>query len=48
MAAFGAANVVAKAKMESTLAQIKFVVVDVTLHTRAELIDEFKACQHVD
>ena len=43
-----AASAISKTEMEATLTQMKFVVVDVTLHIRAELMEEFKVIYHVD
>ena len=37
------AFLVAKVEVEATLTQMKSVTVDTTLHTRAKLMDEFKA-----
>ena len=48
LAASEVANVAAKAEMEVTLTQIKSVAVNVTLHVRAELMEECKAGQHVN
>ena len=48
LAASKAAQLVAKAEVEATLEQMKSVAVDAMLHASVELMEEFKAGQHVE
>ena len=43
-----AAQTAAQAKMDTTLRQMKFVAIDATLHSRVELMEEFKVGKHVE
>ena len=42
-----AENAAIKAKLESTLNKMNFIVVDAILHAQAKLIEEFKKGEHV-
>ena len=48
LAALKVACTATEAEVKATLTQMKSVTMDATLHARAELMEEFKAGQHID